>query len=265
MAVDYHLEGHVAVITGSTSGIGQALATALAEQGVNVVLNGFGDPDKIEADRAAIQRKTNARVLYHGADMTKPDQIADLVAYAHKELGRLDILVNNAGIQHVAPVDEYPEERWDALIAVILSSTFHATKAAIPIMKAQGRGRIVNIASAHGLVASAFKAPYVAAKFGVVGFTKGCAVELARTGITVNAICPGYVKTPLIEAQVIDQAKTRGIPEDRVIQDVILAAQPNKTFVDYSHLAGMLLYLVSDMGASATGAALSVDGGWTAT
>jgi 3-hydroxybutyrate dehydrogenase len=265
MAVDYHLEGHVAVITGSTSGIGQALATALAEQGVNVVLNGFGDPAQIEADRRRIQEKTNARVLYHGADTTKPDEIADLIAFAHAELGRLDILVNNAGVQHVAPVDEYPDEKWDQLIAVILSSTFHATKAAVPLMKAQGRGRIVNIASAHGLVASAFKAPYCAAKFGVVGFTKACAVELARTGITVNAICPGYVKTPLIEAQVVDQAKARGIAEDRVIEDVILAAQPNKQFVEYQHLAGMLLYLVSDIGASATGAALSVDGGWTAT
>jgi 3-hydroxybutyrate dehydrogenase len=265
MAVDYKLEGQVAVITGSTSGIGQALATALAEQGVNVILNGFGDPAKIEADRAAIQQKTNAAVRYHGADMTKPAEIRDLIAYAVKEFGRLDILVNNAGIQYVAPVDEYPEEKWDALIAVILSSTFHATKAAIPIMKAQGRGRIVNIASAHGLVASAFKAPYCAAKFGVVGFTKACAVELARTGITVNAICPGYVKTPLIEAQIVDQAKTRGIPEDRVMEDVILAAQPTKTFVKYENLAGMLLYLVSDMGSAATGAALSVDGAWTAT
>ena len=265
MAVDYQLEGHVAVITGSTSGIGQALATALAEQGVNVVLNGFGDPEKIEADRKRIQGMTNAAVRYHGADMTKPKEIADLIAYAHKEFGRLDILVNNAGIQHVAAVEDYPDEKWDALIAVILSSTFHASKAAIPIMKAQGRGRIVNIASAHGLVASAFKAPYCAAKFGVVGFTKGCAVELARTGVTVNAICPGYVRTPLIEAQIVDQAKTRGIPEDRVMEDVILAAQPTKSFVQYEHLAGMLLYLVSDLGASATGAALSVDGGWTAT
>jgi 3-hydroxybutyrate dehydrogenase len=264
MAVDYKLEGQVAVITGSTSGIGQALATSLAEQGVNVVLNGFGDPAKIEADRQAIQAKTNAAVRYHGADMTKPKEIADLIAYAVKEFGRLDILVNNAGIQFVGPVDEYPEEKWDALIAVILSSTFHATKAAIPIMKGQGRGRIVNIASAHGLVASAFKAPYVAAKFGVVGFTKACAVELARTGITVNCICPGYVKTPLIEAQVVDQAKARNIPEDRVIEDVILAAQPNKTFVEYGHLAGQLLYLVSDQGASATGGSFVIDGGWTA-
>ncbi|WP_309643660.1 3-hydroxybutyrate dehydrogenase [Phenylobacterium sp.] len=265
MAVDYGLQGHVAVITGSTSGIGQALAAALAEQGVNVILNGFGDPAQIEADRAALQSRTNAAIRYHGADMTKPAEITDLIDYAVREFGRLDILVNNAGIQHVAPVDEFPPEKWDALIAVILSSTFHASRAAIPIMKAQGRGRIVNIASAHGLVASAFKAPYVAAKFGVVGFTKGLGVELARTGITANAICPGYVKTPLIEKQIGDQAIARGIPEERVMEDVILAAQPNKTFVQYEHLAGMLLYLVSDMGASATGAALSIDGGWTAT
>ena len=265
MAVDYGLQGHVAVITGSTSGIGQALAGALAEQGVNVILNGFGDPAQIEADRAALQARTNAAIRYHGADMTKPEEINDLIAFAVREFGRLDILVNNAGIQHVAPVDEFPPEKWDALIAVILSSTFHASRAAIPIMKAQGRGRIVNIASAHGLVASAFKAPYVAAKFGVVGFTKGLGVELARTGITANAICPGYVKTPLIEKQIGDQAIARGIPEERVMEDVILAAQPNKTFVQYEHLAGMLLYLVSDMGASATGAALSIDGGWTAT
>ncbi len=265
MAVDYGIQGHVAVITGSTSGIGQALAAALAEQGVNVILNGFGDPAQIEADRQALQARTNAAVRYHGADMTKPAEITDLIDYAVSEFGRLDILVNNAGIQHVAPVDEFPPEKWDALIAIILSSTFHASRAAIPIMKAQGRGRIVNIASAHGLVASPFKAPYVAAKFGVVGFTKGLGVELARTGITANAICPGYVKTPLIEKQIGDQAIARGIPEDRVMEEVILAAQPNKKFVEYDHLAGMLLYLVSDMGASATGAALSIDGGWTAT
>ena len=265
MAVDYGLQGHVAVITGSTSGIGQALAAALAEQGVNVILNGFGDPAKIEADRAALQARTNAAIRYHGADMTKPDEITDLIDYAVREFGRLDILVNNAGIQHVAPVDEFPPEKWDALIAIILSSTFHASRAAIPIMKAQGRGRIVNIASAHGLVASPFKPPYVAAKHGVVGFTKGLGVELARTGVTANAICPGYVKTPLIEAQIVDQAKTRGIPEDRVMEEVILAAQPTKKFVEYEHLAGMLLYLVSDMGASATGATMVVDGGWTAT
>jgi len=265
MTLDYGLRGQAAVITGSTSGIGRALAGALAEQGVHVVLNGFGEPGQIEADRRALQAATGVEVRHHGADMSKPAEIAELIAFAHREFGRLDILVNNAGLQHVAPVDEFPPEKWDQLIAVILSSTFHASRAAIPLMKAQGRGRIVNIASAHGLVASAFKSAYVAAKFGVVGFTKAVAVELARTGITCNAICPGYVKTPLVEKQIIDQARARGIPEDRVVEDVILAAQPNKSFVEYEHLAGLLLYLVSDMGASATGAALSVDGGWTAT
>ncbi|MBL8771116.1 MAG: 3-hydroxybutyrate dehydrogenase [Phenylobacterium sp.] len=266
MAVDYHLEGQVAVVTGSTSGIGHAMAAALAGQGVSVVLNGFGEAAKIEADRAAMQAAAaaNARVLYHGADMTKPAEIADLVAFAHKELGRLDILVNNAGVQHVAPVDEFPEARWDAIIGINLSSVFHATKHALPLMKAGGRGRIVNIASAHGLVASPFKSAYVAAKHGVVGFTKSCALEVARSGITVNAICPGYVKTPLVEMQIADQAKARGIPMDRVVDEVILAAQPNRSFVGYEQLAGLLLYLVSDAGGSVTGAALSIDGGWTA-
>jgi 3-hydroxybutyrate dehydrogenase len=264
MAVDYKLEGHVAVVTGSTSGIGHAMASALAEQGVNVVLNGFGDAAKIEADRAALEAKTGVKVLYHGADMTRPAEIADLIATAHKALGRVDILVNNAGIQHVAAVDEFPDEKWDQIIAINLSSTFHATKHALPLMKAQGRGRVVNIASAHGLVASPFKSAYVAAKHGVVGFTKSCALEVARSGITVNAICPGYVKTPLVEAQIGDQARTRGISPERVVEEVILAAQPNKAFVEYDQLAGMLLYLVSDRGASTTGAAYTIDGGWTA-
>ncbi|HEX5378226.1 MAG TPA: 3-hydroxybutyrate dehydrogenase [Phenylobacterium sp.] len=265
MAVDYGLKGHVAVITGSTSGIGQAMAAALAEQGVNVVLNGFGDPAQIETDRRNLAERTGVEVRYHGADMTRPKEIADLIDYAVTEFERLDILVNNAGLQHVAPIEDFPDEKWDQLIAIILSSTFHTTKAAIPIMKAQKRGRIVNIASAHGLVASPFKSAYVAAKHGVVGFTKATGVELARTGITCNAICPGYVKTPLVEQQIGDQARARGIPVDRVIEDVILAAQPNKAFAEYEHLAGMLLYLVSDMGASATGAAMTIDGGWTAT
>ena len=264
MAVDYHLEGHVAVVTGSTSGIGHAMASALAEQGVNVVLNGFGDAAKIEADRAALEARTGVRVLYHGADMTKPAEIADLIATAHRAFGRVDILVNNAGIQHVAAVDEFPDEKWDQIIAINLSSAFHATKHALPLMKAQGRGRVVNIASAHGLVASPFKSAYVAAKHGVVGFTKSCALEVARQGITVNAICPGYVKTPLVEAQIGDQARTRGISPERVVEEVILAAQPNKAFVEYDQLAGMLLYLVSDRGASTTGAAYTIDGGWTA-
>ena len=265
MAVDYGLQGQTAIITGSTSGIGQGLARALAEQGVNIILNGFGDPAQIETDRRAMQEATNAAIRYHNADMTKPDEIADLVDFARREFGRLDILVNNAGIQHVAPVHEFPDEKWDALIAIILSSTFHATKAAIPLMKAQGRGRIINIASAHGLVASPFKSAYCAAKFGVVGFTKSVALEVARENITVNAICPGYVKTPLVEGQILDQAKARGISPEEVVENVILGVQPTKKFVEYQHLAGMLLYLASDMGASATGAALSVDGGWTTT
>jgi 3-hydroxybutyrate dehydrogenase len=261
---DYGLKGQAAVVTGSTSGIGQAMAEALAAEGVDLVINGFGDPAKIEAERAAFEAKHGVRVRYHGADMTRPDQIADMVAFAGREFGRLDILLNNAGIQHVAPIEDFPIDKWDAIIAINLTSAFHATRAAIPIMKAQGRGRIVNLASAHGLVASPFKSAYVAAKHGVVGFTKSAALELARSGVTVNAICPGYVKTPLVEAQIADQAKARGIAADRVIEEVILAAQPNKSFVEYPHLAGLLLYLVSDMGASTTGAALTVDGGWTA-
>lgn len=261
---DYGLRGQAAVVTGSTSGIGQALAGALAAQGVDIVLNGFGDPSKIEDERAALAERTGVRVLHHAADMTRPDQISEMVAYARQEFGRLDILLNNAGIQYVAPVEDFPAEKWDAIIAINLTSAFHATKAAVPIMKAQKRGRIVNLASAHGLVASPFKSAYVAAKHGIVGFTKSIALELARSGVTVNAICPGYVKTPLVEAQIADQAKARGIPAERVIDDVILAAQPNKSFVEYEQLAGLLLYLVSDMGASTTGAALTVDGGWTA-
>jgi 3-hydroxybutyrate dehydrogenase len=264
MAVDYGIKGQVAVVTGSTSGIGQALATALAEQGCSVVLNGFGDPAQIEADRRALQERTGASVRFHGADMTNGAEIADMVDFARREFGRLDILVNNAGIQHVAPIDEFPDDKWDAILAINLTSVFHATKAAIPLMKSGGRGRIVNIASAHGLVASPFKSAYVAAKHGVVGFTKTTALELARQGITCNAICPGYVKTPLVEKQIADQAKARGIPENRVIEDVILAAQPNKAFVEFSQLGGLMLFLVSDLGASTTGASLSIDGGWTA-
>jgi 3-hydroxybutyrate dehydrogenase len=196
--------------------------------------------------------------------MTKPGEIADMVAYAHRELGRLDILVNNAGVQHVAPIEEFPIEKWDQIIAINLTSAFHATRAAIPIMKAQGRGRIVNIASAHGLVASPFKSAYVSAKHGILGLTKTAALELAQHGVTCNAICPGYVKTPLVESQIADQAKARGMTPDQVMRDVILAAQPTKKFVEFDELAGLLLYLVSDMGASANGAALSIDGGWTA-
>src|SRR5215469_2903000 len=264
MASGYGLSGQAAIVTGSTSGIGQAIARALAGEGVDVVLNGFGDAAKIEADRASLETSTGVRVRYHGADMTKPVEIADMVAFARRELGRLDILVNNAGVQHVAPIDEFPIEKWDQIIAINLSSAFHATRAAIPIMKAQGRGRIVNIASAHGLVASPFKSAYVSAKHGILGLTKTAALEVAEAGITCNAICPGYVKTPLVESQIADQAKARGLTPDEVMRDVILAAQPTKRFVEFDQLAGLLLYLVSDLGASANGAALSIDGGWTA-
>ncbi len=262
--MDYGLRGQVAIITGSTSGIGLGLAEALAQQGVNIVLNGLGDPEAIEATRASLSARCGVEVLYHNADMTQPLRIADMVSSTRNAFGRLDILVNNAGIQHVAPVDEFPVEQWDRIIAINLTSTFHATKAALPPMKAAGRGRVVNIASAHGLVASPFKSAYVAAKHGVVGFTKSAALEVAQQGVTVNAICPGYVKTPLVEAQITDQARARGISEEAVMRDVILAAQPTKQFVTVEQLGGLLLYLVSDAGASVNGAALTVDGGWTA-
>jgi 3-hydroxybutyrate dehydrogenase len=264
MASAYNLTGHAAVVTGSTSGIGKALAQALAAEGVDVVLNGFGDPAANEAERAAIEAQSGVKARYHGADMTKPAEIADMVAFAKAEFGRLDILVNNAGVQHVAPIEEFPIDKWDQIIAINLTSAFHATRAAVPIMKAQKRGRIVNIASAHGLVASPFKAAYVAAKHGILGLTKTVALEVAEAGITCNAICPGYVKTPLVESQIADQAKARNMSPDQVMRDVILAAQPTKQFVSLDQLAGLMLYLVSDLGASANGAALSVDGGWTA-
>jgi 3-hydroxybutyrate dehydrogenase len=264
MSHDFNLTGQVAVVTGSTSGIGLALAQGLAEQGVHVVLNGLGDPHEIEQTRAGLQAATGTTVAYHNADMTKPSEIADLIAFAHSHFGRLDILVNNAGIQHVAPIESFPIEKWDQIIAINLSSAFHATRAAVPIMKAQGHGRIINMASAHALVASPFKSAYVAAKHGIAGLTKTVALELATHRITCNAICPGYVKTPLVEAQIADQARARGISEEHVMRDVILAAQPTKAFVSFAQLSGLLLYLVSEAGASVNGAALPIDGGWTA-
>ncbi|MGA0602183.1 3-hydroxybutyrate dehydrogenase [Caulobacter sp. KR2-114] len=264
MASPYNLAGHVAIVTGSTSGIGQALAHALAAEGVNIVLNGFGDAAAIEKDRAALEAKAGVKVLFHGADMTKPDEIAAMVAFAKDQLGRLDILVNNAGVQFVSPIEDFPIAKWDQIIAINLTSAFHAIRAAVPIMKAQGRGRIINIASAHGLVASPFKSAYVAAKHGIVGLTKTVALEGAEAGITANAICPGYVKTPLVEAQIADQAKARNMTPEQVMRDVILDAQPTKKFVEFDQLAGLMLYLASDLGASANGAALAIDGGWTA-
>ena len=264
MAFDHGLKGRAAVVTGSTSGIGQAMAAALAAEGVDLVLNGLGDPAAIERERAAMGRTHGVRVLYHPADMTRPAEVADLIGFANRELGRLDILVNNAGVQFVSPIEDFPIEKWDQIIAINLTSAFHAIRAAVPIMKAAAHGRIVNIASAHALVASPFKAAYVAAKHGVLGLTRTVALEVALAGITCNAICPGYVKTPLVEAQIADQAKAREMTPEQVMRDVILAAQPTKRFVGFDELAGLLLYLVSDLGASANGAALSIDGGWTA-
>ena len=258
------LKGQVAVISGSTSGIGLALARAVAARGGDVVLNGLGDPAEIERTRAGLEAGSSGRVRYHAANMMRGDEIADMVAFAKHEFGRLDILVNNAGIQHVESVEKFPTDKWEQIIAINLSSAFYATRAAIPIMKAKGRGRIVNMASAHGLVASPFKSAYVAAKHGIVGFTKTVALELAQDNITCNAICPGFVETPIVEKQIADQARTRGISKEQVLHDVILAAQPTKKFVTTDQLAGLFLYLVSDLGASANGASFSIDGGWTA-
>jgi len=258
------LKGQVAVISGSTSGIGLALARAVASRGGDVVLNGLGDPAEIERTRAEMEAACGVRVRYHAANMLKGDEVADMVAYARHQLGRLDILVNNAGIQYVEAVEKFPSDKWEQIIAINLSSVFYATRAAIPIMKAQGRGRIVNIASAHGLVASPFKSAYVAAKHGVLGFTKAVALELAQDNITCNAICPGFVETPIVEKQIADQARTRGMSREAVLRDVILGSQPTKRFVTTEELAGIFLYLVSDLGASANGASFSIDGGWTA-
>jgi 3-hydroxybutyrate dehydrogenase len=240
------------------------MARALAAQGSHIVINGLGDPAKIEEERARMAAEFGVEVIYHGADMTQPDQIADMVAVCHRTFGRVDLVLNNAGVQFVSPIEDFPIDKWDQIIAINLSSAFHAIRAAVPIMKAQGRGRIVNLASAHALVASPFKSAYVAAKHGVMGLTKTVALEVATHGITCNAICPGYVKTPLVEAQIADQAKARGITPDQVMKDVILAAQPTKKFVEYDEIAGLLVYLASDAGASVNGAGLSIDGGWTA-
>ena len=258
------LTGQVAVISGSTSGIGLAFARAIASRGGDVVLNGLGDPSEIERTRAELEASCGVRVRYHAADMRRGDEVADMVAYGKHQLGRVDILINNAGVQHVEAVEKFPSDKWEQIIAVNLSSTFYATRAAIPIMKAQGRGRIVNVASAHGLVASPFKSAYVAAKHGVIGFTKTVALEVAEDGITCNALCPGYVETPIVEKQIADQARTRGMSKEAVLKDVILGSQPTKRFVTTDELTGMMLYLVSDLGASANGASFSIDGGWTA-
>jgi 3-hydroxybutyrate dehydrogenase len=251
-------------VTGSTSGIGLGIATRLAADGANLVLNGFGDAAEIEALRKKLAAQCKVEVLYDGADMMKPETIAAMLRKAIERFGAVDVLVNNAGIQHVAPVDEFPLDKWDAIIAINLSSAFHATRAALPAMKKRGWGRIVNIASAHALVASPFKSAYVAAKHGIAGLTKTAALELAEHGITVNAVCPGYVMTPLVEKQIPEQAKARGITEQQVISDVLLAAQPTKRFVTVEELSALVNFLCTDHARSITGTALPVDGGWTA-
>jgi len=258
------LKGKSAIVTGSTSGIGLGIAQALAEQGANVMLNGFGHADEIKSIRKRLEQEHRVSVVYSGADMLRPAQIHTMVAEAAQIFGSLDIVVNNAGIQHVAPVDEFPPDKWDAILAVNLSSAFHTIRAALPGMKTRGWGRIVNIASAHGLVASPFKSAYIAAKHGLVGLTKTVALETAGKGVTCNAICPGYVRTPLVEKQIDDQAKVHNIPRDEVIARIILERQPSKAFVKTEEVAALTLYLCSDAAASITGAAISIDGGWTA-
>jgi 3-hydroxybutyrate dehydrogenase len=253
-----------AVITGSTSGIGKAIADSLAASGVNIMLNGFGDAEEIEAQRADLEEKYDVSVAYNPADMTKPDEIRAMIQSAAETFGVVDIVVNNAGIQHVSPIEEFPTEKWDAIIAINLTSAFHVTAAALPYMRQANWGRVVNIASAHGLVASPFKSAYVAAKHGILGLTKTTALETALDGITCNAICPGYVRTLLVEAQIPDTAKARNITEGEVIRDVILAAQPTKSFVGLEELGALTVFLCSDAAKSITGASLPIDGGWTA-
>jgi 3-hydroxybutyrate dehydrogenase len=258
------LNGKVALVTGSTSGIGLGVARALAAAGAEIVLNGFGRPEDISLAQAKIEQEFRVRTLYLGADMSKPGEIAELTGKAFDRFGRLDILVNNAGIQHVARIDEFPVEKWDAILAINLSSAFHTTRLALPIMRQNDFGRIINIASAHGLVGSPFKSAYVAAKHGIVGLTKVTALETAEEHITCNAICPGYVYTPLVEAQIEGQAKTHNIPREQVIRDVLLAQQPNKRFASVEELGALSVFLASEAAASITGVALPVDGGWTA-
>lgn len=258
------LKGKTAIITGSTSGIGKGMAEGLAAQGCNIMLNGFGDEDAIESQRAALESDHGIKALYNGADMTKVDEIEALVAQAADEFGSVDVIVNNAGIQFVCPVDEYPVDKWNAIIAINLSSAFHMSRCSIPHMKKAGWGRIINLASAHALVASPFKSAYVAAKHGIAGLTKVTALELAQQNITCNAICPGYVKTPLVENQIADTAKARGITEEEVVRDVMLAAQPTKKFAEVQDLAALAVFLCSDAAANITGSMLPVDGGWTA-
>ena len=258
------LRGKTAVVTGSTSGIGRGIARALAVKGANLVINGFGDSARIEQDCTELQDDFGIETMYHDADLTRVDEIEALVETARERFGGIDILVNNAGVQHVAPIAEFPVEKWDLIIGLNLSAAFHTTRLCVPLMRAAGWGRIINLASAHALVASPFKSAYVAAKHGIAGLTKVVALEVAEDNITCNAICPGYVWTPLVEGQVADTAKARGISEEAVKTDVLLAAQPSKQFVTIEQLGEFAVFLCSDGAANLTGGILPVDGGWTA-
>ncbi|GHA45727.1 3-hydroxybutyrate dehydrogenase [Amylibacter ulvae] len=258
------LTGKSALITGSTSGIGRGVAIALASLGCKVMINGFGDQGDIDALLGELRAASGTDAIHHGADMTKPDEIGDMVQTCIDQLGGVDILVNNAGIQFVSPVDEFPVEKWDQIIAINLTSSFHTIRLVLPHMKQNKWGRIVNIASAHSLVASPFKSAYVAAKHGIAGLTKTVALEAAQHGITVNAVSPGYVLTPLVQAQIPDTAAARGITEEQVVNDVMLAAQPTKQFVEIDDVAQNVVHLCSDAAKGITGANLSIDGGWTA-
>ncbi|MCJ2021304.1 MULTISPECIES: 3-hydroxybutyrate dehydrogenase [unclassified Methylobacterium] len=258
------LKTKTALVTGSTSGIGLAIARAFAAEGANIVLNGFGKPDEIEQARTAIETEFEVRALYSGADMSKPAEIDAMVRDAQGCFGSLDVLVNNAGIQFVSPIEDFPAEKWEQIIAINLSSAFYAMHAAIPGMKARGWGRIINTASAHSLVASPFKSAYVAAKHGIAGLTKTAALELAPHKVTVNCISPGYVWTPLVEAQIPDTMKARGLTKEQVIEEVLLKAQPTKEFVTVDQVAALAVFLCSDAASQITGANIPMDGGWTA-
>ena len=256
--------GKTALVTGSTSGIGLGIARTFAAQGANVILNGFGDKREIERLRCDMAERHDVQVRFDAADMGRQDDIEAMMGKALAEFGSIDLLINNAGIQHVAPVDEFPADKWYAILAINLSAGFHTTRLALPAMKRRGWGRIVNIASAHALVASRYKSAYVTAKHGVAGFTKTVALEVAEVGITVNAVCPGYVLTPLVEQQIPDTARARGITPEEVVRDVLLAAQPTKKFVTVEQVAALTAFLCSDDAASITGAVLPIEGGWTA-
>jgi 3-hydroxybutyrate dehydrogenase len=258
------LQGKVALVTGSTSGIGLGIARALAAAGAQIVLNGFGEAEAIKALQSDFQHDFGLTAQYMGADMSKPEDIVGMIEMVMSSHDRLDILVNNAGVQHVAPLEEFPPQKWDQIIAINLSSAFHTTRLALPGMRKTGFGRIINVASAHGLVASPFKSAYVAAKHGVIGLTKTTALETAESNITCNAICPGYVWTPLVEQQIEGQSKAHGLPREQVTRDILLAQQPNKRFATVEQIGALAVFLSGEMAASMTGAALPVDGGWTA-